>query len=84
MVPCHSFHMYGVWRSKEAREALKSSFGAVMQASLNDCFLFYALNFIIFDDFYEIFSNSCFLVYSSNFTKFSWTAVFKVNFELNG
>ena len=32
MVPCHSCHIYGIWRSKEVRKALKSSFRVAMQA----------------------------------------------------
>ena len=38
----------------------------------------------IFDEFYEISPNSYFLFYSSYFAKYSLTAVFKANFELNG
>ena len=31
--PCHTCHIYGIWRSKEVRDPLKSSFGMTMQAS---------------------------------------------------
>ena len=34
MVPCNSCHIYGIWRSKEAGKALKSSFGVPMQATM--------------------------------------------------
>ena len=33
MVPCRSYHIYGIWRSKEVGKALKSSFGVAMQAT---------------------------------------------------
>ena len=38
MVPCNSCHIYGIWRSKEAGKALKSSFGVPMQATRRDSF----------------------------------------------
>ena len=31
--PCHTCHIYEIWRSKEVRDPLKSSFGMTMQAS---------------------------------------------------
>ena len=33
MVPCHICQIYGIWRSKEVRRTLKSSFGVAMQAT---------------------------------------------------
>ena len=33
MVPCHSGHIYGIWRSKEVGDVLKSSFGVAMEAT---------------------------------------------------
>ena len=33
MVRGHSCHIYGVWRSKEMGDILKSSFGLAMQAA---------------------------------------------------
>ena len=33
MVPCRSYHIYGIWRSKEVGKALKSSFEVAMQAT---------------------------------------------------
>ena len=33
MVPCHICHIYGIWRSKEVGDALKSPFGMAMQAT---------------------------------------------------
>ena len=38
MVPCHSYQIYVIWRNKEARKALKSSFGVAMQAKRRDNF----------------------------------------------
>ena len=38
MVPCSNCHIYGIWRSKEAEKALKSSFGVAMQAIRRDNF----------------------------------------------
>ena len=31
MVPCHSCHIYEIWRNKEVGDALKSSFGMATQ-----------------------------------------------------
>ena len=36
MMPCHSCHMYRIWRSIEAGKALNSSFGVAMQAIRRD------------------------------------------------
>ena len=36
--PCHSCHIYGIWRSKKVGDALKSSFGVTMQAAMGDSF----------------------------------------------
>ena len=38
MVPCHNFHIYGIWWSKKVVKALKSSFGVAMQAIRRDNF----------------------------------------------
>ena len=38
MVPCHNFHIYGIWWSKKVGKALKSSFGVAMQAIRRDNF----------------------------------------------
>ena len=38
MVPCHSCHIYEIWRSKKEGDALKSSFGVAMQATRRDNF----------------------------------------------
>ena len=38
MVPCHSCHIYGIWRSKEVGDSLKSSFGVAMQATRKENF----------------------------------------------
>ena len=32
MMPCHSCHIYGIWKSKEVGKALKPLFGVAMQA----------------------------------------------------
>ena len=48
---------------------LKRFYYKFCKPSVNDCVVVNALNFIIFDKFYEISLNSCFLVYSSNFIK---------------
>ena len=36
MVPCHNYHIYGIWGSKEVSKSLKSSFGLAMQALMRD------------------------------------------------
>ena len=33
MVPCHSCHIYGIWRSKEVGDVLKSSFEVATQTA---------------------------------------------------
>ena len=33
MMPGHSCHIYGTWRSKEGWDTLESSFGVAMQAT---------------------------------------------------
>ena len=38
MVPCHSCHIYWIWRNKEVGETLKLSFGVAMQAKRKDNF----------------------------------------------
>ena len=38
MVPCHSCHIYEIWRSKAVGKALKSSFRVAMQAIRKDNF----------------------------------------------
>ena len=38
MMPCHSCHIYGIWRSKEVGDALKLSFGVAMQTTRRDNF----------------------------------------------
>ena len=50
---------------------LKRSYYKFCKLSVNDCAIVYALNFIIFDEYYEISPKAAFLVYSSNFVKLS-------------
>ena len=38
LMPCHSCHICGIWRSKRWGDALKSSFGVTMQATKGDSF----------------------------------------------
>ena len=38
MHPCHSCHIYGIWRSKEVGDSLKSSFAVAMQATRKENF----------------------------------------------
>ena len=60
----------------------RTKFDEFYEISPNSCFLVYSPNFIKFCEW--LLFKSCFLVYSSYFIKHSLTAVFKVNFELNG
>ena len=38
MVPCHSGHIYGIWRSEEVMDTLKLSFRVTMQVTRRDNF----------------------------------------------
>lgn len=38
MMPCHSWHNFGIWRSKEMGDALKLLFKVGMQATNGDIF----------------------------------------------
>ena len=60
----------------------RTKFDEFYEISPNSCFLVYSSNFVKFCEW--LLFKGCFLVYSSYFIKHSLTAVFKVNFELNG
>ena len=38
MMPCHSCHIFGIWRNKEIKDALKLLFKVGMQATNGDRF----------------------------------------------
>ena len=60
----------------------RTKFDEFYEISPNSCFLVYSSNFVKFCEW--LLFKGCFLVYSSYFIKHSLTAVFKVNFGLNG